>query len=105
MNGQERLFRAIGNVDERLLERSEQPSGGRRAVWLAAGVAACAALAVLAWSLLPLPPAAISEREPSPPPAVGDPNPMRLHCLELRTEPEEPELRFSILVNEEAYTI
>ncbi len=105
MNGQERLFRAIGNVDEHLLERSEQPSRGRRAVWLAAGMAACAALAVLVWSLLPPSPAAISEREPSPPPAVGDPNPMRLHCLELRTEPEEPELRFSILVNEEAYSV
>ena len=54
MNGQERLFRAIGNVDEQLLERSEQPSRGRRAVWLAAGMAACAALAVLVLCLIPI---------------------------------------------------
>ena len=52
MREQERLFDAIGNVDERLLERSE--TWGRRErlrdrlAWTAA-VAACAAVVTLAW--------------------------------------------------------
>lgn len=52
MREQERLFRAIGGVDERLLERSERAGRrGRVRCWLAwtAAAAACVAVVAAAW--------------------------------------------------------
>lgn len=93
MRERERLFEAIGGVDERLLERSE--TGGRwerisrRLAWTAAA-AACAAVVALAWMWTwpaqtdPVPPE-------GPPPAVAPEPPPRLdgegyHLLAFQTE-------------------
>ena len=66
MREQERLFEAIGGVDERLLARSETGGKRDRLAWTAA-VAACAAVVTLAWMW----PAQTDPAPPEgPPPAV-----------------------------------
>ena len=71
MRMEERLFRAIGEADEALLERSEQPVGAKRwGPWvILGGLAACACLAL---SLL------LFEKAPTPEPPVSTegPNPI-----------------------------
>ena len=73
MNPQERLFAAIGGVDEGLLERSERAGRRTRArYWMActAATAACAAVVAAAWMWTWSPPAA-APVDPPPVPPVG----------------------------------
>lgn len=115
MSGQERLFAALGGVDEELLERSERGRRPRRGLWIAAGLAAC--LALLVWRALPERPAAPPD-VPDGPVAVepGPDNPVEptpvepwpegegeIHYLQFRTAAEEPEARFRIYINQEVY--
>ena len=57
---QERIFDAIGGVDEMLLARSEQTARYHRPRWAAWGtaMAACLALTLLVWGVFPKSPAA-----------------------------------------------
>lgn len=114
MREQERLFSAIGGVDEALLERSEGPlrhSRSRR--WLARAVAAAACLAVAAavWAYVPGEPAAVDEQmstENSVPPGSTDAPPQleregQFHLLRYGLELEAPS--FSIYFDESSYHI
>lgn len=113
MREQERLFSAIGNVDEALLERSEGPlrrgQSRRRLPW--AAMAACLAVtaAVWAWSLVPEQPAAVGEPIPtenSVPPGSTDAPPRleaegQFHLLWCGMELDSPP--FSLYFDESAY--
>ena len=131
MSREERLFDAIGGVDESLLKRSEK-TGPRRISWLEWGVGLAACLAVVltaAWVL----PGALGEEPPvSPvgdyPPdsqqAPEDPQPTQqppnssavqpwtaswasedgeMHYLRVLTGSGEPEVRFRIYINKNIY--
>lgn len=113
MSGQERLFDAIGGVDDALLERSERRNT-RRNTWRSWAVAAAALLAaaLLVWTALPERP----DVTPDPPPVEEDPPSIAgpdtevppaaegcYHFLQFQTEAEEPEVRFSLYIDEESY--
>ena len=114
MRKQERLFSAIGGVDEVLLERSErlrQRGQGRR--WLAWAAAAAACLAVMAsvwiWAYGPGQPAAVDGPIPAEDPVGSTDAPPRLegegqlHLLRYGMEQEAPP--FSIYFDELSYHI
>ena len=114
MRKQERLFSAIGGVDEVLLERSERPrqrGQGRR--WLAWAAAAAACLAVMAsvwiWAYGPGQPAAVGGPIPAEDPVGSTDAPPRLegegqlHLLRYGMEQEAPP--FSIYFDESSYHI
>ena len=126
MSREERLFDAIGGVDDALLARSEKKK--KQTPWLGWGVGLAACLAVVltvAWVL----PGAFRE-EPPPVTASDDlpsgyaptqedpddpgpgctlpsepwpPEEGEVHYLQVRLAPEEPELRFRIYINKEIY--
>lgn len=73
MNEKERLFRAVGGVDEALLERSERKPRSRAWMGWAAGLAAALGLAVLVWAVLPKSPAVPPDVPPEPPVTVDPP--------------------------------
>lgn len=120
MSGEERLFDAIGGVDEVLLERSESVRRRGTRPWLGWGVAlaACLALVLAVRGLMPGRPAVTPEPPGTEgqPPAREEPNctPAQpwepwpaaegeIHCLRIHTAPEEPEARFRIYINRELY--
>ena len=130
MSREERLFDAIGGVDESLLKRSEK-TRRQRVSWMewAVGLAACLALVLtVTWVLPgalrePPPPDHITDDLPpdNPPiPAIEDPEDPgdpgctqpdepwpaeegEWHYLAVRAAPEEPELRFRIYINKALY--
>lgn len=121
MSREERLFIAIGGADEALLERSERRKKRRGALWLGwgAGLAACLAVALSVWALLPknpavtpAPPDPVVDTPPvqEPPPSISTqpyepwpPEQGETHYLQVRVTPEEPEARFRIYINKEIY--
>ena len=110
MSMEERLFRAIGEVDETLLERSERTGKTRRISWsMLAGLAACVCLALFLVTLLPKraptaePPA--SAEEPTP---ISEPVLLRLGGGDVGAfhlyQPSISEKRgFILYVNQESY--
>lgn len=129
MSGQERLFEALGGVDEALLERSERGRRPRKGLWpgWGAALAACLALAALAWAALPERSAAppdvepVGPVEPAEPAEPGDPSgggvkpapeagpdwlesQGEFHYLQARAaETGLAETRFRIWINREIY--
>lgn len=113
MSGQERLFDAIGGVDEALLERSEGRRV-RRNNWTGWTAAALLAAALLVWAALPGNPAVGPGVSEDPPPAVENP-PVdpgheeapaaegQYHFLQFQVEADTPEIPFSIYIDEESY--
>lgn len=105
MSGQEKIFEALGGVDERLLERSERRVRRRSWAGWGAALAACLLLALLAWR---------TERS-APPPDVTPEGPVdpvipvqpwlegEVHDLQMRTAADETETHFRIYVNQESY--
>lgn len=122
MSGQERLFRAIGGVDEALLARSEKRTGRRAKRWLGWGtaLAACLALVLAVWgaqwsrpadppgpvSPVDQPPAQenpVELRPLQPPEMPWSPEAGEAHCLSISAETEERAARFRIYINRESY--
>lgn len=121
MSGEERLFDAIGGVDDALLARSEKRK--KQNPWLgwSAGLAACLAVALAAAWVLPgmlreapppvtasddLPPAYTPPQEEDSCTLPFEPWPSEegeMHYLQVRLAQEEPELRFRIYINKEIY--
>ncbi len=123
MSREERLFNAIGGVDEALLARSEKRK--KQNPWLGWGVGLAACLAVVltvAWVLPGVfretpPPVTASDDLPTDyPPVQEDPNASctlpsepwppeegEMHYLQVRTGMEGPELQFYIYINKEIY--
>lgn len=111
MSMEDRLFRAIGEADEALLERSEQSSTARRRIpWaVLGGLAACACLVLFLVTFLP-------ERAPTaePPVSAEEPVPISEPVL-LRLDGEDvgafhlyqpsisEERGFVLYVNQESY--
>ncbi len=102
MSGEERLFDAIGGVDEPLLERSERRI--RRRPWLGWGIglAACL-LAVLAVRAMLPGPAAPDRSADRPWTASWPVEEGEAHYLQVRAAPREPESSFRICTNREIY--
>ena len=131
MSREERLFDAIGGVDESLLQRSEK-TRRQRVSWLewAVGLAACLALVLTVTWVLPgalgeePPVSPVGEYPPDSQQAPEDPQPVQqpsdssavqpwtaswapedgeMHYIRVLTESEEPELRFRIYINKAIY--
>lgn len=126
MSREERLFDAIGGVDDSLLKRSEKRK--RQTPWLnwGIGLAACLAVVLTVTWVLPgihretpppdtivddyppdSPSTPVQEDPPSSTPAQpSEPWPAaegEAHYLQVRVAPEEPELRFRIYINKDIY--
>lgn len=108
MTKQERIFDAIGGVDETLLARSEEAAPRHTRRWAAWGAALAACLAlVLLWGMRPKAPVTEPDAPAVEPdvPGVGaniwDGGP-RVHLLSFRYTVEE-QARFYLYIDEEVY--
>lgn len=107
MRKEERLFAALGGVDDGLLERSERKkSGGRRWIAWGAALAACLALAVFVGrGMIPAAaePDVSSEEDGGQCTSPDWPDkPEKLHCLQIA--PQERDIpEFTLWINEEGY--
>ena len=115
MSMEERLFRAIGEVDEALLERSERPVGAKQwGSWaVLGGLAACACLVLFLTTLLPgkaptaEPPASTQEPDPISEPVLlrldgGDVGAFHLHQTGIFPAEQSG---FILYVNQERYRL
>lgn len=124
MSREERLFDAIGGADESLLKRSERKRGRVTRLEWAVGLAACLAVVIAAYTLLPGtagdppgPSARVEEPDTQqPPPAPENPGGAadqpkvlwpaeegEMHYLQVLTPSKEPEAQFRIYINREIY--
>lgn len=129
MSREERLFEAIGGVDESLLKRSEKRRRKVSRVEWAVGLAACLAVVLTVYALLPEPatnppdpaePLPTQQDDPdiqTDPPVHEDPSAGtstkpyepwpaeegEWHCLQVRTDAEPEGPQFRIYINKELY--